>query len=56
MIDRIEGRAPEFGDCIVDRIVRNPKRQPAGAACPDAYPMHLDITMDQLGSPRRTRP
>ena len=55
MVDVLAARAPGFRDSVVGRVVRTPERMAAELAWPGAHPMHLDVTLDQLGPLRPTR-
>ena len=55
MFDHMETHAPGFRDSIVDWHVRTPEMMADELRLPGAHPMHLDITMDQLGPLRPTR-
>jgi len=55
MIDHMEAHAPGFRDSIIDWHVRTPETMASELGLPGAHPMHLDITMDQLGPLRPTR-
>jgi phytoene dehydrogenase-like protein len=54
MIDTIEERAPGFRSSILDRVIRTPEDMAAQLRWPGAHPMHLDISLDQLGPLRPT--
>jgi phytoene dehydrogenase-like protein len=55
MIDTVEERAPGFRSSIVDRVIRTPADMAAELRWPGAHPMHLDVSLDQLGPLRPTR-
>jgi phytoene dehydrogenase-like protein len=55
MIAHMETHAPGFRSSIVDWRVRTPEAMASELGLPGAHPMHLDITMDQLGPLRPTR-
>lgn len=55
MFDQLEAHAPGFRDSIVDWHVRTPELMARELRLPGAHPMHLDITLDQLGPLRPTR-
>ncbi|TFV59557.1 NAD(P)/FAD-dependent oxidoreductase [Geodermatophilus sp. DF01-2] len=55
MVDTVERRAPGFRASIVDRVVRTPEDMAAELSWPGAHPMHLDVSLDQLGPLRPTR-
>ncbi len=55
MIDALEARAPGFRSTVVGRAVRTPETMAAELAWPDAHPMHLDMSLDQLAFLRPTR-
>ncbi|OMQ14547.1 hypothetical protein A7K94_0215880 [Modestobacter sp. VKM Ac-2676] len=55
MIDTVEARAPGFRGSIVDLVVRTPEDMAAELRWPGAHPMHLDVSLDQLGPLRPTR-
>lgn len=54
MLDSVEARAPGFRSTIRGMDIRTPERMARELAWPGAHPMHLDITLDQLGSLRPT--
>jgi phytoene dehydrogenase-like protein len=49
MIDTIEARAPGFTATILDRVVRTPDDMARELRWPGAHPMHLDVSLNQLG-------
>lgn len=55
MIGTVEVRAPGFRASIVGRAVRTPADMERELAWPGAHPMHLDVSLDQLGPFRPTR-
>jgi phytoene dehydrogenase-like protein len=55
MIDTVEKRAPGFRSSVQGMAIRTPERMAAELRWPGAHPMHLDITLDQLGWMRPTR-
>lgn len=55
MIDRMEVYAPGFRDSVIDVAVRTPEAMAADLGLPGAHPMHLDVTVDQLGPLRPTQ-
>lgn len=55
MIDTVEARAPGFRGSIVDMVIRTPEDMAAELRWPGAHPMHLDVSLDQLGPLRPTR-
>jgi phytoene dehydrogenase-like protein len=54
-IATVEARAPGFTSSIVGAVPFTPDRMEADGGWPGAHPMHLDITLDQLGPFRPTR-
>lgn len=55
MVDQVEAHAPGFKRSILARAIRTPERMAAELRWPGAHPMHLDISLDQLGFMRPTR-
>jgi phytoene dehydrogenase-like protein len=55
MIDTVEARAPGFRDSVIRRVIRTPQDMAAELRWPGAHPMHLDVSLDQLGPLRPTR-
>ncbi|MFU8853678.1 phytoene desaturase family protein [Micromonospora sp. SL1-18] len=55
MIATVEARAPGFTATILDRVVHTPEDMARQLRWPGAHPMHLDISLDQLGPLRPTR-
>ncbi len=55
MIDAVEARAPGFRSAIVGRSIRTPELMARELRWPGAHPMHLDVSLDQLGPLRPTR-
>ena len=55
MIDTVEKRAPGFRSTIQGMAIRTPDQMAAELRWPGVHPMHLDITLDQLGWMRPTR-
>jgi phytoene dehydrogenase-like protein len=49
MIDTVEARAPGFTATILDRVVRTPDDMARELRWPGAHPMHLDVSLNQLG-------
>jgi phytoene dehydrogenase-like protein len=54
-LDVVEGRAPGFRDSITGVEAWTPDRMESQERWPGGHPMHLDITLDQLGPLRPTR-
>ena len=54
-LDVVEARAPGFRDSIRAVFAWTPDRMERDEWWPGAHPMHLDITLDQLGPLRPTR-
>jgi len=54
-IDVVAARAPGFRDSIEGTYAWTPDLMQHGGRWPGAHPMHLDITIDQLGPLRPTR-
>jgi phytoene dehydrogenase-like protein len=54
LLDQVERRAPGFRDSIVGLSVRTPDRMARELRWPGAHPLHLDVTLDQLGPLRPT--
>ena len=50
----VEDRAPGFGAAVRGVAAWTPDRMAAGGRWPGAHPMHLDISLDQLGPFRPT--
>lgn len=55
MVATVEARAPGFAASVVGRVVRTPEDMERELAWPGAHPMHLDVSLDQLGPFRPTR-
>ncbi|MGH8909410.1 MAG: phytoene desaturase family protein [Egibacteraceae bacterium] len=55
MIDTVEKRAPGFRGSIQGMSIRTPEQMARELRWPGAHPMHLDITLDQLGWMRPTK-
>lgn len=55
MIDTVEARAPGFRRSILGRMIRTPEDMAAEQRWPGAHPMHLDVSIDQLGPLRPIR-
>lgn len=55
MIETVEARAPGFRASIVGRSIRTPELMARELRWPGAHPMHLDVSLDQLGPLRPTR-
>jgi phytoene dehydrogenase-like protein len=51
----VEERAPGFGAAVRGVAAWTPDRMASGGRWPGAHPMHLDISLDQLGPFRPTR-
>lgn len=49
LFDQMEARAPGFRDSIQGLAVRTPELMASELRWPGAHPMHLDVTLDQLG-------
>ncbi|MEJ7824703.1 MAG: NAD(P)/FAD-dependent oxidoreductase [Solirubrobacteraceae bacterium] len=49
LLDQVETRAPGFRDSIQGMSVRTPELMARELRWPGAHPMHLDVTLDQLG-------
>ncbi len=49
LLDQMQARAPGFRDTIQGIAVRTPELMARELHWPGAHPMHLDITLDQLG-------
>ena len=49
LLGQVEQRAPGFRDSIQALVVRTPEHMARELRWPGAYPMHLDVTPDQLG-------
>ena len=54
MIDTVEARVPGFRSTVVGRAVRTPALMASELRWPGAHPMHLDLSLDQLGPLRPT--
>lgn len=54
LLDQMETRAPGFRDSIQGMAVRTPELMARELRWPKAHPMHLDVTLDQLGLLRPT--
>jgi hypothetical protein len=54
-LDVVEGRAPGFRDSVTGVAAWTPDRMESQERWPGGHPMHLDITLDQLGPLRPTR-
>lgn len=54
VLDQVEARAPGFRDSIQGIAVRTPEHMARELRWPGAHPMHLDVTLDQLGPLRPT--
>jgi len=54
LLDQVEARAPGFRESIRGVAVRTPATMAEELRWPGAHPMHLDITLDQLGPLRPT--
>ncbi|MGI8729996.1 MAG: phytoene desaturase family protein [Solirubrobacteraceae bacterium] len=54
MLAQMETRAPGFRDSIQGMAVRTPELMARELRWPGAHPMHLDISLDQLGLTRPT--
>jgi phytoene dehydrogenase-like protein len=54
-LDEVESRAPGFRDSITGVEAWTPDRMESQERWPGGHPMHLDITLDQLGPLRPTR-
>ncbi|MFP5322366.1 MAG: phytoene desaturase family protein [Acidimicrobiia bacterium] len=54
VLDRIEARAPGFRDAVVGVATWTPDRMEAVERWPGGHPMHLDLSLDQLGPLRPT--
>lgn len=54
MIDTVQARVPGFRDTIVDMRIRTPADMASELRWPGAHPMHLDISLHQLGPFRPT--
>lgn len=55
MIDTVEARVPSFRASVVGRAIRTPELMSRELRWPGAHPMHLDVSLDQLGPLRPTR-
>lgn len=55
MVEQVEQHAPGFRASILGRSVRTPVVMAQELRWPGAHPMHLDISLDQLGFLRPTR-
>jgi phytoene dehydrogenase-like protein len=55
LLDQVAARAPGFRDTIGGIAVRTPELMARELRWPGAHPMHLDVTLDQLGMLRPTR-
>jgi phytoene dehydrogenase-like protein len=55
MVATVEARAPGFRESVVGRVIRTPKDMATQLRWPGAHPMHLDVSLDQLGPLRPTR-
>ncbi len=55
MVEQVERVAPGFTSSIRARYVHTPARMAEQLRWPGAHPMHLDISLDQLGPLRPTR-
>lgn len=49
LIAAVEARAPGFADSITGRVIRTPQDMTRELRWPGAHPMHLDMTLDQIG-------
>jgi phytoene dehydrogenase-like protein len=49
LIAAVEARAPGFTAGILDRVIRTPEDMTRELRWPGAHPMHLDVTLDQVG-------
>jgi phytoene dehydrogenase-like protein len=49
LLDQMQARAPGFRDTVQGIAVRTPELMARELRWPGAHPMHLDITLDQLG-------
>jgi phytoene dehydrogenase-like protein len=49
LIAAVEARAPGFTESITDRVIRTPDDMTRELRWPGAHPMHLDVTLDQIG-------
>jgi phytoene dehydrogenase-like protein len=54
LLEQVERRAPGFRDSVLDVAVRSPEAMAAELRWPGAHPMHVDVTLDQLGPLRPT--
>ncbi|MGH3853581.1 MAG: phytoene desaturase family protein, partial [Pseudonocardiaceae bacterium] len=54
MVDTVEARVPGFRSTIVGKVIRTPEDMARELRWPGAHPMHLDLTLDQLGPLRPT--
>jgi phytoene dehydrogenase-like protein len=54
LIAAVEARAPGFADSVLDRVIRTPEDMTRELRWPGAHPMHLDVTLDQVGPFRPT--
>jgi phytoene dehydrogenase-like protein len=55
MVDTVEARVPGFRSTVLDRVVRTPETMAAELRWRGAHPMHLDVSLDQVGPLRPTR-
>jgi len=54
LLDQVERRAPGFRDSIVGTSLQTPEDMARQLRWPGAHPLHLDVTLDQLGPLRPT--
>lgn len=54
LIAVVEARAPGFADSVTGRVIRTPQDMARELRWPGAHPMHLDVTLDQVGPFRPT--
>lgn len=55
MVDTVGRRVPGFRATVLDRVIRTPEVMARELRWPGAHPMHLDVSLDQLGLLRPTR-
>ena len=55
LVEQVDRRAPGFRSSVVGVEVRTPEAMAQDLRWPGAHPMHIDVTLDQLG-PRRPTP
>ncbi len=54
LLDQVEARAPGFRDTVLGVHLRTPDAMARELRWPGAHPLHLDVTLDQLGPLRPT--